>query len=403
MRILLVADDPMIWRCATGCCRASTAWLILLACLNLAGGLVGCGGPPSEPAEIRVGLLVDSNREPPVAAARLAIRAVNEAGGIEVGGRPHQVVLVVENTQDTPEGASGAALKLINQQAVAALVGPGHSRTAIPAAEVANHARIPMISSGSTHPRTTAGKDCVFRVAFLDSFQGRVMARFAIDDLGATSASVLYDVASAYSRNVAAVFQRVFAAAGGRVVASESYTTGDQDFRDQLLRIRDGKPQVLFLPNFRDDVVAQTSQARRLGIDAAFLGSDSWTPPALTWQPELEGAFLSLHWHLDVGHANAGARAFIAAYRRAHDQDPTNIAALTYDAMNLLLAAIRSSGKGDPEAIRRALSRLEHFPGVTGEITYRGTGGDPPKQAVIAQLREGKVHFYRLVAPETAK
>jgi len=279
-------------------------------------------------------------------------------------------------------------------------LGPYVSRNAIPAATVAENARIPMICPTSTHPRTTAGKDYVFRTTFTDPFQGRVLARFALEELGTQTAAVLYDVANDYNRDIARVFLEVFEAAGGQMVALESYTTGDQDFRAQLERIRNHRPGVLFLPNFDIDVIAQARQARQLGIDATFLGGDAWTPEVLGRHPELDGAFTTQHWHVGVADASPEARAFLAAYRQAYGQDPPGVSALAWDTMGLVFQAIQSAGRADPELIRDALSRIENYRGASGTITYRGTGGDPQRSAVIVQLKEGKVIFHKLVNPE---
>ncbi len=333
-------------------------------------------------------------------AANLAVEEVNDAGGLEIGGDQHQVVLIAEYTENTPEETSRAALRMINQENVVALIGPNNSRNAIPAARVAENARIPMISPESTHPTTTAGNQYVFRIAYTDPFQGRVLARFAIEELRAPRAAVLYDVADTYSRGVAAVFKEVFEAAGGQVVAYESHVTGDQDFRVQLARIRNRRPGVLLLPNPDSAVVTQARQARRLGIDATLLGCDAWTPQALAHHPELEGALVTQNWHVDAAPASPEARAFVAAYRRIYHRDPSGGPALTYDAVRLVVQAIRNAGRAEPVAIRDALSRIENYRGVTGVITYRGMGGDPPRPAVIVRIQGGKVIFHKRVDPE---
>lgn len=383
--------------------RKRRAHLLLLLCLSLVGGWIRCGRQPEKRSEIRIGVLAQPSllgRGTVAEAIDLAIEAVNDAGGLEVGGNKHPVVLIMEDAESTPEATFRAALKLINQENVVALVGPGVSRDAIPAARVAENAHIPMICPTSTHPGTTAGKNYVFRVAFTDPFQGRVLARFAVEELRIPTAAVLYDVANAYNRDIATVFREVFEAAGGRVVAWESYTTGDQDFRAQLIRIRNRKPGVLFLPNFDVEVVAQARQARQLGIDAILLGSDAWTPETLAQRPELDGAFTTQHWHVGVAGENPEARSFLRAYRQAYGRNPTGGSVLIYDAVGLLLQAMVHAGRTDPESIRQALSRIENYQGASGTITYRGTGGDPERPAVIVQLKEGRAIFHQLVNPE---
>ncbi|MCP4593668.1 MAG: ABC transporter substrate-binding protein [bacterium] len=377
--------------------------VVLILCLGLVVGLIRCSRQPHEPSEIRIGMLADFGvleSQPTVKGARLAVKVIHDAGGLAIGGHRHRVELIIEDTRNTPEDTSRAVLRLINQENVVAIVGPQVSRNVFPASRAAENARIPLISPGSTNPRTTAGKDFVFRVAFTDSLQCEVLARLVLEQLRTPTAAVLYDVAGAYSRDLATMFKQAFEAAGGQVVAFESYTTGDQDFSRQLTRIGKRMPGMLFLPNLNTDVIPQARQARRLGIAGTLVGGDGWIPERLTEHPELEGAFAVQHWHPDVADTNPEARAFIAAYRQAYAEDPSSFPALTYDAFGLLFQAIRRAGRADPESIRHALSRLEDYPGVTGTITYRGTGGDPQKPALIVQLKGGKVVLHKLVGPE---
>ena len=142
------------------------------------------------------------------------------------------------------------------------------------------------------------------------------MAHFAAQDLGAETAAVLFDAATPYNNTLANAFKETFEAGGGRVVAWESYITGDQDFSAALRRIQQSAPTVLFLPNYTDDVIAQAQQARRLGLETTFLGGDGVTAGALLAHPELDGAFLVHHWHVDLTETDTRARDFITAYRR---------------------------------------------------------------------------------------
>ena len=363
----------------------------------------GCDRKPEVPAEIRVGFLADMPTpvgQTTVDAARMAVSEINDAGGIDIAGVSHRVTLVVEDTGNTPEGATRASFELINREKVVAIVGSSFSRNAIPSGEVAERAGIPMICPGSTHPRTTAARRYVFRVSFLDSYQGRMMARFAREDLGLETVAVLSDVADTYSRDMAAVFGETFEAAGGRVVAAESFTSGDTDFTPQLERIRDAGPEALFLPNFTDEIILQGRQARRLGLDAVFLGSDSWLALWEAKPPELQGAFFALSWHRDVGRVNVETRSFVDRYLQFFGREPDEIAAVTYDAFGLLFAAIGGASGADPGSIREALSQIEDFPGVTGPITYRGRGGDPRRGGVIVRLEEGGLQLFKMLDPE---
>jgi branched-chain amino acid transport system substrate-binding protein len=367
--------------------------------------LVTCGSPTQANAssEIRIGVittlsgaLADAFGTPTVDAARLAVQAVNGAGGLDVGGRKQTVTLLMEDDQDNAQVATSAAQKLINQEGVAALIGPSISRDAIPVAGVAENARIPMISPDSTNPATTAGKKYVFRAAFIDPFQGRVIARFALTDLHARKAAVLYDIASVYNKGISDVFKHVFTGGGGRVVAFESYFTGDKNFRPQLARIKRSGATVLFLPNYADDVPVQARQARQAGIHATLLGADAWSTLSPADLVHLDGAFFSSSWNPNL--RSAQSRAFVRAFRRAYNREPNDVAALTYDCVGLLFHAMQSQGKADPESIRSGLAHTTSYAGVTGRIGYHGSG-DPVKSAVISEIKDGKIVLYKQVEP----
>jgi len=372
--------------------------------LMFSSGLAGCTtiSPENSANEIRIGVIASITGSIPnvgkstIEAAEMAVKEINDDGGLEVAGQKYKVTIVIEDDQDSSETAVAVAEKLINQENVIALIGPQASRNAIPVSNIAENSRIPMISPWSTNPDTTSGKHYVFRVAFIDPFQGQVMARFTFEELDATKAAVLYDVASPYNRGIAEIYKQIFEAAGGKVVAFESYTTGEKDFAKQIQNIKNSGAEVLFLPNYENEVPQQAELARKLGLDIPIIGSDAWgtIPPAnRTW---LEGAFFSTHYAADI--ADEPARTFIENYTEFYNHTPDDVAALTYDAFGILYQAIRSQGKFDPEAIQTGLAGVESFTGVTGTMQYRGTG-DPVKSAVILQVLDGEFKFYKLATP----
>jgi branched-chain amino acid transport system substrate-binding protein len=364
--------------------------------------LAGCAPKEETIPQIKVGVIAPLTGSIPVVgqstknAAELAVKEVNEAGGLDVGEQKMEIALFIEDNEDKEESAVSAAQKLINQSSVVAIIGPQASRNAIPASTIAENARIPMISPWSTNPDTTAGKRYIFRVAFIDPFQGRVMARFAIEELGAREAAALYDVASAYNKGIAEIFKQVFEEAGGQVVAFETYTTGEEDFRAQLTTIRDSGADVLFLPNYYNEVPLQVQQAHELGVEATIIGSDAWGQLTDKDMADMEGLFFSTHYAADI--ASDVAQEFINKYKAAYGEVPDDVAALTYDAFGMLFRSIESQGKADPESIRNGLTTISQYEGVTGMMEYKGTG-DPVKSAVILQIRNGKFTFYTLASP----
>ncbi len=253
-----------------------------------------------------------------------------------------------------------------------------------------------MISPTATHPDVTAGKQFVFRVAYVDDMQGRVMARFAREELEAESAAVLYDVASAYNRSFAEVFRQGFESRGGRVVSFTSYTTGRGDFRPLLAVIRDSAPDVLVLPNYPTEVTSQVEQARELGLVATLLGGDAWDARLFAGHRDFEGAFYVDSWHPEVD--SDESRAFVGAYRARYGSIPSSAAALTYDALGLLFRAIEEQDRLDGETLRRGLVSREVYQGVTGPISFP-SGGDPDKSAVIVKISGGRARFHRKIQP----
>jgi branched-chain amino acid transport system substrate-binding protein len=312
------------------------------------------------------------------------------------GGR--RVRLVVADDRNSPEGAIEASRRLIYQERVPAIVGPQFSRNAIPAALLAERERTVMICPLSTNPQTTAGKRFVFRVPYLDTFQGYSLARFARRELAASRAAVLFDVANEYNRTLAEVFRDTFLRLGGSLTAFESYTTDQAlDFTPQLSRIAAAGADVLFLPNLNDDVRRQGRQARELGIAAVLLGGDGWDPDALASEPAFAGSFAARHWHPAV--ATPKARGFLESFRARFGEPPDDIAATTYDAFGLLFSAMQAAGRAEPEAIRAALLKLEPYAGVTGSIVYRGSG-DPSKSVVLVRVAGGGAAVHAVLEPE---
>lgn len=379
-----------------------TAVVFLLAAFIIAAA--ACAPTPDTAGEIRIGLLAllhgvpkETSGLPSVFAAELAAKLANDRGGIEIDGRPHQVAIVVKDYEDRADAATSVARALINQERIDALIGPQFSRHAIPVSVVAENARVPMLSPMSSHPATTEGKSFVFRLAFLDDFQGDVMGRFAAHELAARRAAVLYDRTTAYGRSLAAVFRDAFEREGGSVVAFESYALDEPfAYEEQLTRIDATEPDVLYLPNDTERVVAQIQQAREIGIDAILLGGDTWDMEAFKLMPESDGAFVAHQWHNAMD--TPEAQRFVELYRTTYGAAPKVTAAMTFDAINLLLRAIEARGSKDPDAIRQALAATGAYTGATGTIRFTGSP-DPERSVVISKIARGETNLFKIVEP----
>nr|MBC7245214.1 ABC transporter substrate-binding protein [Chloroflexota bacterium] len=375
--------------------------LTMLLVLVLLVSFTAC--KPAAPAEIKIGVNAELTGGIPVVgascknAAEMAVKEVNDAGGLEVGGKKYKIVLQVEDNEDKAESAAAVAQKL-NTAGVLVHIGANASRNAIPASTVCEDAKLPMISPWSTNPKTTAGKKYVFRACFIDDFQGVVAAKFAINDLKANTAAVLYDVASEYNKGIAEIFKKTFEEAGKKVVAFETYTTGDKDFSAQLTKIKASGADVLFLPNYYSEVPLQVQQAHKLGYTGTIFGSDSWGNLELIdlCGADCEGLFFTTHYAPDI--ATPKAQKFIQNYEKTYGKTPDDVAALTYDAFGLAFQAIQTAGKIDRQAVRDALASITRYEGVTGTMQFKGTG-DPIKSAVIIQIKGGKFTYYTSAAP----
>jgi len=374
----------------------------LLAAITMA--TIGCNLSANDPndVEVRLGILATlsgdsiSVGEATVMGAELALADLEARGGVQLKGQRQPLSLVIEDDQDQVDAMLNAARKLIYQDNVVAVIGPQFSRNAIPAAQLAEAAKVPMITPRATNPEVTRGKTYVFRTTFIDPFQGQVMANFARRDLGAPTAAILFAVASAYNRGIAGVCKQRFEAAGGRVVAYESYTTGTTDFTPQLTTIRQVQPDVLFLPNYEFEVPLQVAQAQALGLQSTLLGSDSWGSIEPKNRPPLEGFYFSEQFAADADAPDT--QTFIERFQQTYNHTPTGVSASTYDAVMLVVQAIQQAGEATPAAIRQGLADIGQFEGVTGTIEYQNTG-DPIRSAMILQVQGDKFVFHKQVDP----
>lgn len=371
---------------------------LLLLCLI---ALAGCGPTSNElkigvsaPLTGDIAALGQSTKN----AIILAEEEINAAGGIEIDGVKKKVKFIVEDDENKPESTATVFQKLINQDKVLAIIGSQSSKCSNAGAPIAESAKVPQVSPWSTNPNVTMGRQYVFRACFIDPFQGKVVSQFAMDTLKAKTAAVLYDIASDYNKGIAEVFRDEFTKAGGKIVAFETYNTKDTDFSAQLTKIKGANPEVLFLPNYFNEVPLQVQQARKLGITAKVLGSDSWDNPQLIEMggAVMEGLYFTNHYSPDID--RPASKEFIAKYQKKFNMLPDAAAALTYDAAYLIFDAIKRAGKADSKAIRDAIAATNGFSGVTGDVSY-GKGGDPVKGAVIIRVEGGKFVFDSAVNP----
>lgn len=385
--------------------KSRSTWALAMAALGSlgAGGvllaLTGCGGGGGE-ATIRVGEYASlTGKEATFGQSShngtlLAVEEINAAGGL-LGKR---LELITEDTQSKAGESQTVVNKLIARDGVVAVLGEVASSRSLEAAPVCQNARIPMISPSSTNPDVTKTGDYIFRVCFIDPFQGTVMADFASKSLKATKVAVFTDVKSDYSKGLARFFKQRFTANGGRLVAEFDFNGGDTDFRAQLTAIKAAAPDAVFVPGYYTDVALICIQARQLGLNVPFFGGDGWESEKLVeiGKEAMEGHYFSTHYHPDVG--TSKSRQFVENYRKRFGVTPDALSAQAYDSAILLADALRRAGTTESGPLREAIASTRDFEGVTGRITIN-ENRDASKAAVILQVRQGKFAYLETVKP----
>ena len=358
---------------------------------------------------VKIGFLYTTpNRNNSRYGAELATIQLNEAGGAR--GIPIQLIarsiptqrFVSENINET-EYVSKLALELIVEEKVSAIVGPNRSTYAVVVGEIAQNHGIPMMATSATNPSVTAAGDFVFMAAFTDDFQGVAMAAFALQDLEAKTAAVLTHKGDVYSEGLSQTFIDSFNAHGGQVVADEFYVAGDTDFTVQLTAVAEATPDVIFSTGFNPEVPLLVRQAREeIGVTATFIGGDSWDNTALIEAAGavIDGSFFSSGFSAEADPSDLGEDAyqFVTAYTAMFGVVPDGGAALGYDALRLVVQAMRRADDLTPTAIRDQLAATMNYSGATFISGY-DENRHTSKSVVIKQIVNGEVQFHKLIEP----
>lgn len=329
--------------------------------------------------------------------------------GIQLAWELHPEVLgkkvdvkLVDNKTDKVEAAN-AVSRLIEMEKVVAIIGSYGSSLSMAAGPIVMEKKVPAVGCSPTNPLVTKDNPYYFRVCFIDPFQGKVMAKYAFENLNAKTAVIIRNVADAYSVGLCNYFKEAFTQMTGNenaVLAELDYQQGDQDFTAQLTTVKKLNPDVIFAPGPYNDGALMIKQARSLGINAPFLGGDTWEAPEFIQigGKDVEGVALSTHYSVEAAPTEA-AKEFVEAYKKKYNKDPNAFAALGYDAYMVILDAIERAGSADPVAIRDSLAKTAGFKGVTGTITL-DENGDATKSAVILQVKDGKFKYLTTVEPD---
>lgn len=329
-----------------------------------------------------------------VQGVRLAAEEINNAGGV-LGKK---IRLIVEDDQGKAEEAASVVTRMVTGDNVIAVIGENSSNQSKAGAPVCNAAKVPMISPSSTNPGVTKIGPYIFRVCFTDPYQGKALATFVRNSLKLQTAAILKDNKNDYSVGLAESFAQPFTQIGGRIVAEQSYSGGDNDFRPQLTAIRAAKPEVLFLPGFYTDVGQIAIQARELGIAVPMVGGDGWDSPTVIaiGGKSIDGCYFSDHYF--VGEPRPAVQRFVAEIRRRTGANPDANSALGYDALRIFAEAAKRAGTLDRTAIRDQIAQTKSYQGVSGVITM-GPDRDPIKPVAMIKIEGGKTAFAGWIQP----
>jgi branched-chain amino acid transport system substrate-binding protein len=368
-------------------------WAMVAAMVCIAG----CKKPVGESSEIVIGEYGSLSGANAVFGQgthngiMLAVDEENTNGGLL--GKP--VRLVTEDDEGNQDEAVSVVKKLIDRDNVVGVLGEVASTRSLAGGGVCEQEQVPMISPSSTNPDVTQGRKYVFRVCFTDDFQGSVGAKFAIRK-NWKRVAVLSSSNSDYSKKLSQFFKDTFTAMGGQIVAEETYSDGDKEFKAQLTRTQSKNPDAVYLPGYYTEIDLILRQARDLGFDVPFFGGDGWDGVEL--DSHTEGCCFTNHYSPED--SRPSVQAFIAAYKAKYGGSVPDAFGITgYDAARVMFDAIKRAGSTNRDAIRDAIAQTKDFPGAGGNITI-DENHNAKKPIVILEISGGKTHLADTIQPD---
>jgi len=363
---------------------------ILIISLVIASLLIACQPQGSSGDKVRIGVfmsLTGSTANFGISSTngiKMAADEVNAAGGIN--GK--QVEILVQDDRSDASEAATIVTKFVTQDQVHAILGEVASSRSIAAAPIAQNAKIPMLTPSSTNPEVTKKGDFIFRSCFIDPVQGAAIAQFAAKSLNAKTAAIMVDRKNDYSTGLEKVINETFTKMGGKIVATQSYQEGDQDFNAQLTSLKGSNPEVIFVPGYYNDVGLIAKQARDKGITVPLVGGDGWDSVQLyaIGGSALNGCYFTNHY--SPFDTDPKVQKFVSDYKARYNTTPDALAATAYDAAKIMFDAIKRANSLEGPAIRDALAATKDFPGVTGNVTFN-QNRDAVKPIVMIEIKDG--------------
>jgi branched-chain amino acid transport system substrate-binding protein len=368
----------------------------LIASILIAGLLSACQTQGSSGDKVRIGVFMSTTGSTAnfgissVNGIKMAADEINAAGGIN--GK--KVELLIQDDRSDASEAATIVTKFVTQDQVHAVIGEVASSRSIAAAPIAQNAKIPMLTPSSTNPEVTKKGDFIFRSCFIDPYQGAAIAQFAAKTLGAKTAAIMVDRKNDYSTGLEKVISETFTRFGGKIVATQSYQEGDQDFNAQLTSLKGTNPEVIFVPGYYNDVGLIAKQARDKGITVPLIGGDGWDSEQLykIGGTALNGSFFTNHY--SPFDTDPRVVKFVNDYKSRYSSTPDALAATAYDAANIMFDAVKRAKSLSGQDIRDALAATNAFPGVTGTVTFNQQR-DAVKPIVMIEIKDGGTYAVR--------
>lgn len=375
---------------------------LALSCAMALSLLAGCGsgnsGSTSDSSEkvIKIGVFEPTSGENG-GGGQLEVDGIKYANQVKptvnIGGEEYKVELVISDNKSDKSEAANAASYLVNE-GCSIVLGSYGSAVSIAAGSVFKDAEIPAIGCSCTNPQVTLGNDFYFRVCFLDSFQAKVLAYYAIQQ-GYTKAAVMTQVGDDYSIGLGEFFKEYFVDYGGEIVSDQNFPANNADYSALLQNIKTSGAQCVFAPSSITAGPVILQQAQSLGVDAVFMGPDTWDNADMVNTAEggaagcAEGYICSTFFDDSA----EDVADFVNGYKEAFNTDTINVVtALGYDAYMTAILAIEAAGSTEGTAIRDALVNV-NYTGVTGPIAFDANGDVSKDSAVLKTVQGGKLVY----------
>jgi branched-chain amino acid transport system substrate-binding protein len=345
--------------------------------------------PSAEPIKIGAFLSITGSQSEQARQLKLgfdlAIKETNAKGGIL--GRP--VELVVCDTRGKQDLTGSGVIRLITSDHVIGLLGECSSSLSLVGGQIAQQYKIPMLSPTSTNPKVSQIGNMVYTVAFVDTFQGAIGARFASEQLKAKTAAILYDQKQTYCVGLRDAFKKAFSDLGGAIAVEQTYTTGDAEFGPQFINIKRAKPDILFLSAYSQDAALIAQQIKQQEISLPVLGGDGLDSPdfGAAARGTAEGWYATSFFA--DGDPSPEAVAFAKDFQAKAGEPPCASSVQALDAAGVMLDAIARAGSTDGTAIAARIADTKNFPSATGPFSI-GPSRTVDKPALVMKLTQGQ-------------